>query len=63
MGSTMGLGDGFMTTGLGDGFIMTIDTGEPESITLGGVTRVSRPTPMRALSTGRGDGTTVGPLL
>jgi len=52
--------------GLGTVFIMTVVTGAPESMTLGGIgvfMRVSRPTPMRALSTGRGDGSTVGPLL
>ena len=50
---------------IGAGLIMTIDTGEPESITLVGefFTRVSSPTPTSALSTGRGDGETFGPLL
>jgi len=50
---------------IGAGLIMTIDTGEPESITLvdGFFTRVSSPTPTSALSTGRGDGETFGPLL
>jgi len=61
----IGLGAGLMAIGLGAGLIMTIDTGDPESITLGGgvSTRVSRPTPTRALSTGRGEGETFGPLL
>jgi hypothetical protein len=72
---TIGIGDGLISIGgwfigmlssigTGDGFIITIDAGDPESITLlEGVVRVSRPTPTRALSTGRGDGETFGPLL
>lgn len=48
----------------GPGAIMTILAGAPESMTLGlVVTRVSRPTPTRALSTGRGDPVTFGSLL
>ena len=50
--------------GAGPGAIMTILAGAPESMTLGlVVTRVSRPTPTRALSTGRGDPVTFGSLL
>ena len=50
--------------GAGEGAIMTILAGAPESMTLGlVVTRVSRPTPTRALSTGRGDPVTFGALL
>ena len=56
-----------MDIGIGEavaGFIMTIDAGDPESITLDVFcTRVSSPTPTSALSTGRGDGETFGPLL
>lgn len=48
----------------GPGAIMTILAGAPESMTLGlVVTRVTRPTPTRALSTGRGEPVTFGPLL
>ena len=55
----IGAGDG-----AGPGAIMTILAGAPESMTLGlVVTRVSRPTPTRALSTGRGDPVTFGSLL
>jgi len=65
----IGLGAGLMSIGaglmsIGAGLIMTIDAGEPVSITLAeGVVHVSSPTPTRALSTGRGDGETFGPLL
>ena len=58
-GAMAGAGDG-----AGPGAIMTILAGAPESMTLGlVVTRVSRPTPTRALSTGRGDPVTFGALL
>lgn len=58
-GAMAGAGDG-----AGPGAIMTILAGAPESMTLGlVVTRVSRPTPTRALSTGRGDPVTFGSLL
>jgi len=57
------IGPGAMA-GEGAGAIMTILAGAPESMTLGlVVTRVSRPTPTRALSTGRGDPVTFGSLL
>jgi FlaG/FlaF family flagellin (archaellin) len=50
--------------GAGPGAIVTILAGAPESMTLGlVVTRVTRPTPTRALSTGRGEPVTFGPLL
>jgi hypothetical protein len=57
------IGPGAMA-GEGAGAIMTILAGAPESMTLGlAVTRVSRPTPTSALSTGRGDPVTFGSLL
>jgi hypothetical protein len=63
----IGIGAWLMTIGaelIGIGLIITMVAGEPESITLfDGMTRVSRPTPMRASSDGRGEGLTVGPLL
>ena len=58
------IGTGLISIGIGDELIITIDAGDPESITLlEGVVRVSSPTPIRASSRGRGDGETFGPLL
>ena len=66
-GAGAGAGEGAIAIigdGAGPGAIMTILAGAPESMTLGlVVTRVSRPTPTRALSTGRGDPVTFGSLL